>query len=619
MNSIIKKTVVDGRYSLRDPLGSGGMGEVFLAHDEILNRDVAIKILREEYADDEEFVRRFRREAQRAASFNHSNIVHIYDWGCTEDGTYYMAMEHVPGGTLKEHILRDGALPLYTATQFASQIAEALKAAHERGVVHRDIKSQNVLLTASGDVKVADFGIARADSSTTTTSQRGSLLLGTARYMSPEQAMGERVGPRSDLYSLGVVLYEMVTGELPYEVDNSGDVVRKHIIEPPQSPREINPEVPEGIDAVTLRLLAKDPANRYSSAAEFIKDLRKVRKKVPSSFASSEPVAADPAVLLTSAIPTTIRRGNAPDPPAVVYGRSSGKLYSSLGAVLVALLVLLGVAGWDLWSGSEEQQVSRVKGMVSDSPEGLGETFEHDKQATGAKEETSDVEILPEDDSRKSSQADRSTLQLGDLDAGSSDAHLQTSVIDQNPTVGIPVEIDTEIPSQEDSVSQNGFEQASQVGHAANITASLEPQQVSIPDVSGWSEQEASRTLSGMGFTVVGTKTQASPEPAGAVIETYSPIGAVVERGADVTIIVSNGLTGQQSGDAGSAEDEAPGSEASPTQPHSSKKEDSNGPAGQKSSNSIPASEVSSTSIQISKKENGDNKLKKRDQVPSSR
>jgi eukaryotic-like serine/threonine-protein kinase len=603
VNSIVKKTLIGGRYSLRVPLGSGGMAKVFLARDEILERDVALKILREEYADDEEFVERFKREAQRAASLNHSNIVHVYDWGRAEDDkTYYIAMEYVSGGTLKDLILTDGVLPPQIAAQLASQIAEALEAAHERGVVHRDIKSQNVLLTASREVKVADFGIARAASSTTTTSQSGGLLLGTARYMSPEQAIGERVGPRSDLYSLGVVLYEMLTGELPYEADTSGDIVGKHVTEPPQSPRETNPMVPEEIDAVTLRLLAKDPANRYGSAAELITALRKVREKVPSSFANSEPVSADRAVLPTSPITATIGGNGTPDRPAVVYGRRSGNLSSSLGAVFVALLVLLGVTVWYSWSGSEEQQVSRVQDMVSGSPEGLGETFEQGTQATGAKEEALDAGILPEDDNRESSQADANTPQLDDLDFASSDAVLQTGAIGQDPRAGIPVGPDTEVDSQEDAVPQNGFEQASRVGTTADITASSGPEQVSVPDVSGGSVQEASRALSGTGFTVVGTKTQPSPEPAGTVLETDPPIGAVVERGTEVTIIMSNGPPSQQNGNDGSVENAAPEAEVSPTPTQPSKKKDSNGPAGQKSSNAAPASEMSSTPIKRDKK-----------------
>ena len=205
--------LVDNRYRLVRPLGSGGMADVFLAHDSILDRDVALKVMSTRYASDDEFVERFKREAQSAAALTHPNIVSIFDRGASEDGTYYIAMEYLSGGTLKDRIMRKGALPARTAAAVALQIAEALQAAHERGVIHRDIKPHNILITESGDVKVTDFGIARAASSSTMT--RTGSILGTAHYISPEQAMGEHVGPSSDLYSLGVVLYEMLTGELP--------------------------------------------------------------------------------------------------------------------------------------------------------------------------------------------------------------------------------------------------------------------------------------------------------------------------------------------------------------------------------------------------------------------
>jgi serine/threonine protein kinase len=192
--------LVDNRYRLVKPLGSGGMADVFLAHDSILDRDVALKVMSTRYASDDEFVERFKREAQSAAALSHPNIVSIFDRGASEDGTYYIAMEYLPGGTLKDRIMRKGALPARTAAAVALQIAEALQVAHERGVIHRDIKPHNILITESGDVKVTDFGIARAASSSTMT--RTGSILGTAHYISPEQAMGEHVGPSSDLYSL---------------------------------------------------------------------------------------------------------------------------------------------------------------------------------------------------------------------------------------------------------------------------------------------------------------------------------------------------------------------------------------------------------------------------------
>ncbi len=272
----MEQTILDNRYRLGEPLlGSGQMAQVYLARDEVLARDVAVKLLRETYSGDEEFVERFRREAQSAASLTHPNIVSVYDLGRSEEGSYYMAMEYVPGGTLKERISGRGPLDAATAATVALQIAGALREAHGRGIIHRDVKSQNVLVTASADVKVTDFGIARAVSTSRMT--RTGLVLGTAKYMSPEQAMGETVGPRSDLYSLGVVLYEMLTGELPFEADTEIAVSIKHINEPPPPPREPNPEIPEEMNALVLKLLSKNPEDRHRDAAELMQDLERVR------------------------------------------------------------------------------------------------------------------------------------------------------------------------------------------------------------------------------------------------------------------------------------------------------------------------------------------------------
>ena len=364
----MQQSVIDDRYTLVELLGSGGMAQVYLAHDEVLDRDVAIKILRGPYAEDEEFVGRFRQEARSAAGLSHPNIVSVYDQGRSEDGAYYMAMEYVPRGTLKDRIRRDGALAPDAAIGVALQISDALQPAHEKGVIHRDIKPQNVLVTASGNVKVADFGIARAASATNFT--RTGDVLGTAGYMSPEQAKGELVEPQSDLYSLGVVLYEMLTGNLPYEAEDALAQAMKHIHEPPPSPREANLEVPEALDALTMKLLAKNPEDRYPSAAALANDLERVRSGAPA-VAGPETTEVMTAPLPSSSQGRTHKAPVQPPVAAPVRGtvrgpKRRGKLFSTLATLLFAAAVLGGLL-WALGNFDAPESGSSEGGLDAEN------------------------------------------------------------------------------------------------------------------------------------------------------------------------------------------------------------------------------------------------------------
>jgi eukaryotic-like serine/threonine-protein kinase len=267
------------RYSIVSRVGCGGMAEVYLARDTVSDNKVALKLLKEQYVDSEEFRKRFRREAESIASLSHPNIVSAYDWGKAEDGRPYIAMEYVEGGTLAKRIVTKGALDPFEAAAIARQVALALAESHRRGVIHRDIKPHNIFLTGNpldsvGAVKVGDFGIARALEATVMTGT--SMILGTVGYLSPEQARGEPMGPWSDLYSLGVVLYEMLTGRVPFDADGPIAVAMKHVSEVPCSPREVNPQVPEDLEAITLTLLSKNPALRYPGALALVEDLERV-------------------------------------------------------------------------------------------------------------------------------------------------------------------------------------------------------------------------------------------------------------------------------------------------------------------------------------------------------
>src|SRR5664279_53890 len=274
----------DKRYVIKRKLGSGGMAIVYLAEDQELGRLVALKLLDDRHASDEQFVERFRREAQSAAGLNHPNIVSIFDRGHAA-GTYYIAMEYLDGRTLKELLVRNGPTPIPIAIDYARQILGGLAFAHRNGIIHRDIKPHNIVVGSDGRLKVTDFGIARSGASQMT--EAGSIV-GTAQYLSPEQARGAAVDPRSDLYSLGIVLYEMLTGKVPFTGDTPVEIAMKHLSEIPEPPSTLRPEISHDLDAVVMRALAKDPDQRYGSAEEMDAELARVARGLAVSRETEE-------------------------------------------------------------------------------------------------------------------------------------------------------------------------------------------------------------------------------------------------------------------------------------------------------------------------------------------
>jgi len=295
--------VLNGRYELTEKIGEGGMAFAWKGRDLLLDRPVAVKLMRDSLAADPEFVARFRQEAQAAASLSHEHIAAVYDFG-SDGGLNYIVMEYVPGEDLRRRLKRQGPLSLQEALELGIQVAEALEAAHAKGIVHRDIKPANILITPEGQVKVTDFGIARAASSSEDTST--GTLLGSVHYIAPEQARGEAVGPQADIYSLGVVLFEALAGRPPFHASNPVAVVHKHLYEPPPSLHGLRADAPMEMEGILLRCLAKELSGRYATARELLNYLRALQSRLLS--AQPQVTAHEPPVTLARRRPGRAQR-----------------------------------------------------------------------------------------------------------------------------------------------------------------------------------------------------------------------------------------------------------------------------------------------------------------------
>ena len=474
-----------GRYRVERELGRGGMAKVFLGTDTVLGRTVAVKVLAPQFADDDGFVQRFRREAQAAASIGHPHIVSVFDTG-SDDGVHYIVMEYVEGRTLAEFLAGGGRILPDRAIDIAMDVCQALEAAHARGVIHRDIKPGNIMLNPRGEVKVTDFGIARVTTTADTVAQTAAIL-GTASYLSPEQAQGQPVDARSDLYSLGCVVYEMVTGRPPFLGDSPVAVASKQVLEQPVPPSKLNSDVTPDLDAVILRALAKNPANRYQSAEEMRADLERARRGLP---VDATPLLAAGATQVLDRPPAQATQVLPPSEPE----RRNNWVPIAVTLVLIALL---GALLWFLASTLLDEDPQTP--VTVEVPNVVG-----DKRAQAI------------------SELEDAGLEVGTITpvAAADETQEPGTVLEQDPAAGDEVER----------------------GTAVDLTIVESPELVAIPELEGSSVEEAQAALVELELEPAGPQEEPSDTVDEGLVTRSDPApGEEVEPGSTVTIFVSSG------------------------------------------------------------------------------
>ena len=526
--------VVDSRYRLLSRLGSGGMAEVWAAEDTELGRQVALKLLHSRLAADQDFVERFRREASAAAGLQHPNVVSVYDRGESQ-GTYYIAMEYLRGSSLKDLVRRGPLEPRY-AVELVVQVLKAARFAHRNGIIHRDLKPHNVMLDDEGRVKVTDFGIARAGASDMT--ETGSVM-GTAQYLSPEQAQGHAVTASSDLYSIGVMLFELLTGRVPFEGESPVTIALRHVSEAPPAPSQLNPAVPPALDAVVLRALAKEPRERFADADEFVAALT-AAVTAPQDVTQITRIAPAAAY-----VPAREPVGPYAEPEPEPERSRSWPWWLAAALVLAAL----GLGAY-LLLGADRTPVPDVVG----------------REAAVAVRELERAGLQVEQRNVASEDVRRGRVADQDPDAGqevAEDSVVIISISTGPPQVAVPDVVGISRQEAQTALRAAGFRVRVQrrysdavaedeviatdpaagtdatKGSRVTLTVSRGVEPVAVPDVTGLDRDGARQALEELGLRPVFSSRETDDEEAGQVLEQEPAAGSAVEEGAEVQVVVA--------------------------------------------------------------------------------
>ena len=575
MNNMIGK-MLDNRYELLEVIGSGGMAIVYKAKCHRLNRLVAVKVLKSDLAEDADFRRRFRDESQAVAMLSHPNIVSVYDVSRGE--TEYIVMELIDGITLKQYMEKRGQLNWREALHFITQIMKALAHAHSRGIIHRDIKPQNIMVLRDGSVKVADFGIACLANSANTLTQEA---LGSVHYMSPEQARGDRTDARSDIYSAGVVLYEMLTGRLPFEGDSAVSVAIQHLSSVPLSPREINPEVPEALELICMKAMASELEKRYASADEMLADLEEFRKnpEVDLDFTIEdlhretvdEPTQYIPAVHAVSNRAQPVPEEEDDDDPPRKKDLRRVFAIAASAVVAVAIIVLLWRAIFsDLFDGEQkptEYVVPHLVGMTIDEAnenENVKGIFVIEQIGQRASSKYAEGQIIEQSPEKGKIVKGNRTISVF-VSSGAKtekmpnlinreyrDAALQLTNLDLDLIVSDPVEEYSSITKGYVIRTIPEYGETLNIGDTVTLVVSKgeEPKPVTVISFIGIDIEIVRQQATQSGLVVGKVTTRASNQPYGTVIEQSISDGTSVDTGTTINFVISEGPAMPDYGDA---------------------------------------------------------------------